>query len=261
MLPENYNFKYCKAFKIKVFLLLLLFLCEGTGLIAQPLEEMEYVLRFGFIKGGKAVLLAEKEKLNKKPTIHYRMRGRTTGLVDKIYEVNDTYESWVDTATFLPVRSLRIVKEQKYRFYDEVVFDHVHDSITSQKAGKLKVPPRVNDLVSIFFYIRQNNYFDDLLAGRQVQVPVFHGGKIFIVELKYIGTETINTKIGQKECYVVTPNVPGGKLFKDSDNMRIYITKDQYRLPIYAEFELLLGALKCELTSYKVNGVNHLGKE
>ena len=102
---------------------------------AQPLEEMEYILRFGFIKGGKATLTAQKEKLNKKQTIHYHMRGRTTGLVDKIYEVNDVYESWVDPESFLPYKSVRNVKEQKYRFYDEVLFDHVNDSISSLKSG------------------------------------------------------------------------------------------------------------------------------
>jgi len=246
---------------VKVKLIFFLMLVFVVNLHADPLEEMEYTLRFGFIKGGKATLVAEKEKINKKQAIHYRMRGRTTGLVDKIYEVNDIYESWVDPDTFLPIKSIRNVKEQKYRFYDEVTYDHENDSLFSQKSGRLKVPDRVNDLVSVFFYIRQNSYFDDLLAGKQVQVPVYHGDELFIMELKYIGTETIDTKIGRKQCYVVTPAVPKGKLLKGSDDLKIYITKDENRLPIYAEFELVLGALKCELDSYKINGINQMVKQ
>jgi len=246
---------------MKLNFLLVLLMLWAVKLTADPLEEMEYILRFGFIRGGKATLVAEKDKLNKKQTIHYRMRGRTTGLVDKVYEVNDVYESWVDPETFLPVKSIRNVKEQKYRFYDEVTYDHENDSIFSQKSGHKKVPDRVNDLVSVFFYIRQNSYFDDLLAGKRVQIPVFHGDDLFMMELKFVGTKTINTKIGKKECYVVSPVVPKGKLFKDSDDLKIYITKDANRLPIYAEFELVLGALKCELDSYKINGVNQLVKE
>lgn len=244
--------------KSKFILFLLLII--ATKLNADPLEEMEYILRFGFIKGGKATLTAEKDKLNKKLTIHYRMRGRTTGLVDKIYEVNDIYESWVDPETFLPVKSVRNVKEQKYRFYDEVTYDHLNDSLFSQKSGSLKVPDKVNDLVSVFFYIRQNSYFDDLLAGKKVQIPVFHGKDLFLMELKFVGEETINTKIGKKRCYIVSPVVPKGKLFKDSNDLKIYITKDENRLPIYAEFEMILGSLKCELESYKINGVNQMVK-
>jgi len=227
-------------------------------LSAQPLEEMEYILRFGFIKGGKATLVAENEKLNKEQTIHYHLRGRTTGLVDKIYEVNDVYESWVNPKTYLPLKSLRSVREQKYRFYDEVIFNHQTDSLFSKKKGAKKVPPNTNDLVSVFFYIRQNLYFEDLLAGKAVKVPVFHGDELFMMELKLIGEETIDTKIGRKECYVVSPKVPDGKLFKSSDALKIYITKDSSRLPIYAEFGMVLGSLKCELNSYKINGVNQL---
>jgi len=240
---------------IAVLCLLLLFVVNA---FAEPLEEMEYILRFGFIRGGKATLVAEKEKLNKNITIHYHMRGRTTGLVDKIYEVNDVFESWVNPETYLPVKSVRTVKEQKYRFYDEVTYDHVNDSLFSLKSGAKKVPPHVNDLVSIFFYIRQNKYFEDLLAGRQVQIPVYHGDELFMMELKLKGQATIDTKIGRKECYVVSPVVPKGKLFKSSDDLKIYITKDINRLPIYAEFEMVLGSLKCELNTYKINGVNQM---
>jgi len=228
---------------------------------AQPLEEMEYILRFGFIKGGKATLTAQKEKLNKKQTIHYHMRGRTTGLVDKIYEVNDVYESWVDPESFLPFKSVRNVKEQKYRFYDEVLFDHINDSISSLKSGKKEVPSNLNDLISIFFYIRQNHYFEALLAGKKFQIPVYHGDELFMMELEYIGVESIGTKIGTKQCYVVSPKVPKGKLLKGSDGLKIYITKDDNRLPIYAEFDLVVGALKCELNSYKINGVSQMTKQ
>ena len=225
---------------------------------AQPIEEMEYILRFGFIKGGKAILTAQEERLNKKPAIHYRMRGKTTGMVDRVYEVNDIYESWVDPQTYLPIKSIRNVKEQKYRFYDEVLYDHENDSIYSLKEGSKKVPNNVNDMVSVFFFIRQNNYFEALLAGKNVEIPVFHGDELFMMNLKYRGNETIDTKIGKKLCYVVSPRVPKGKLFKNSDDLKIYITADKHRLPIYAEFNLVLGALKCELDVYKINGENQM---
>ncbi len=246
---------------MKISLIIGLLVALAFQVTAGPLEEMEYVLRFGFIRGGKATLVAQKEKLNREPIIHYRLKGRTTGLVDKIYEVNDVYESWVNPESYLPVKSVRTVKEQKYRFYDEVLYDHVNDSLFSLKKGRKKVPANVNDLVSVFFYIRQNLYFDSLLAGKSVKVPVFHGDELFMMELMYVGIETIDTKIGRKECYVVSPKVPKGKLLKESNDLKIYITKDANRLPIYAEFDLVLGALKCELESYKINGVNQMAPQ
>lgn len=243
---------------MRILILFCLFFTFILKINAQPIEEMEYILRFGFIHGGKATVTAQIDKINKKPVIHYHVRGRTTGLVDKVYEVNDVYESWVNPQTYLPVKSVRSVKEQKYRFYDEVFYDHVNDSLFSLKSGAKKVPDNVNDLVSVFFYIRQNHYFDHFLAGKNFEIPVFHGEDLFLMYLEYVGLETIDTKIGRKECYVVSPKVPKGKLFKGSNDLRIYITKDANRLPIYAEFNLLVGALKCELVSYKLNGANQL---
>ena len=242
--------------KIKVIICFLLFF--SIRIYAQPIEEMEYILRFGFLKGGKANLVATNEKLNKKQTIHYHVRGRTTGLVDHIYEVNDVFESWVDPMTFLPYKSVRTVKEQKYRFYDEVTYDHVSDSLFSITSGRKKVPANVNDLISVFFYIRQNLIFEELLAGKKVEIPVYHGDELFLMHLEYLGIETIDTKIGRKQCYVISPKVPQGKLLKGSDGLKIYITKDANRLPIYAEFDLIVGALKCELETYKINGVNQM---
>lgn len=243
---------------MRISMMICLFVVFALKISAQPIEEMEYILRFGIIKGGKATLTAQYEKLNKKPTIHYKMRGRTTGLVDKVFEVNDVYESWVDPQSFLPLKSIRNVKERKYRFYDEVIYDHKYDSIFSQKKGRKKVPDNVNDLVSVFFFIRQNQYFDAMLAGKLIEIPVFHGNELFLMHLEYLGTETIDTKIGRKLCYVVSPKVPKGKLLKGSDDLKVYITADANRLPIYAEFNLTLGALKCELDTYKISGVNQL---
>ena len=244
---------------MKVFVMICLLICVQK-LNAQPFEEMEYILRFGFIKGGKATLTAQYEKLNKASTIHYKMRGKTTGMVDRIFEVNDVYESWVDPKTYLPVKSVRNVREQKYRFYDEVLYDHLNDSVFSLKAGRIKVPNNVNDLVSVFFFIRQNQYFESMLAGKNIEIPVYHGDDLFLMHLEYRGKETIDTQIGRKECYVVSPKVPKGKLLKGSDDLKIFITADANRLPIYAEFNLMLGALKCELDVYKINGENVMKK-
>jgi len=243
---------------MRILLIFCFLFASALRISAGPIEEMEYVLRFGFLRGGKATLTAEYEKLNKKQTIHYHMRGRTTGLVDQIYEVNDVFESWVDPQTYLPLKSVRTVREQKYRFYDEVIYDHINDSIFSLKSGHIKVPSNVNDLISVFFYIRQNQYFEALLAGETVEIPVYHGDELFLMHLEYIGIETIDTKIGRKECYVVSPKVPKGKLLKGSDGLKIYITKDSNRLPIYAEFGLIIGALKCELISYRINGITQM---
>jgi hypothetical protein len=256
------NFRlFIRIFWVRTFLFSVLTFILASPLMAQPLEEMEFNVRLGFVTGGKATLIAKNDVIDQKQAIYYYLQGRTTGFISKLYEINDVFETWVDPETYLPIKSIRIVKEQKYRFYDEVTYDHVNDSIFSIKSGRKKVPRKVNDLVSVFFYIRHNLFFEDLLAGKQIKIPVYHGAELFIMNLVYMGSETINTKIGKQDCYVVSPKVPEGDMIKGSNGLRIYITKDAKRLPIYAEFDLILGALKCELNSYKINGVDQMLKQ
>ena len=46
---------------MRIILVFCLLFSFALHLNAQPLEEIEYILRFGFIKGGKATLTAEKK--------------------------------------------------------------------------------------------------------------------------------------------------------------------------------------------------------
>jgi hypothetical protein len=240
-----------------IFIFSLVLFCFFKS-VAQPLEEMEFILSFSFIEGGKVNVVARSEKLNRKEVIHYYVKGKTIGLINKLYEINDIYESWVDPQTNLPLKSVRNVREEKYKFYDEIVYDHDNDSIISLKSGHKKVPNNLNDLVSVFFYLRQNDYLDKVLKGIKFELPVINGNDLFMMHLDYLGTETIHTKFGRKLCYVLAPKIPDGKIVSGTEALRIYITTDENHLPIYAEFDLMVGHLKCELRKYKINGINIL---
>ena len=50
--------------------------------------------------------------------------GKTVGLADAIYKVRDQYESYINPTNGLPVKSVRNIQEGRYRYYNEVLFDH-----------------------------------------------------------------------------------------------------------------------------------------
>ncbi|MGV8092023.1 MAG: DUF3108 domain-containing protein [Mangrovibacterium sp.] len=96
--------------------------------------------------------------------------------------------------------------------------------------------------------------------GEEFTIPVYHVDEHFLMTVKYLGTEEIKSKIGTKVCHVISPRVEKGKLLKRSDGLKFYITKDQDRIPLLLEFDMVIGALKCELDSYKKQGVDQLKK-
>ncbi len=220
-------------------------------------ERLLFDLKFAFAKGGEAVLTINDTVFNGKPAILYSMIGRTTGITDKLFGVNDAYETIVDAESYLPLKSIRNIKENKYRWYNETLYYHDVDSILSQKSGKRAVPHDLVDILSVFFYFINKHLFDDIGRGHAVTLPTFHADKISDVTIKYVGETRVETEMGEINALILAPVVDKGKLLKRSDGLRFYISKDK-KVPILIEFEMKLGTLKAELRSYKIDNVEQI---
>lgn len=236
-----------------VFFSLIVFAASG-----QPIEKFGYNLKYGFIKGGEAVLSVQDTTYNDKPALHYYLQGNTVGLAEALYSVNDVYESIVDPETILPYMTIRNVRERKYRYYNETYFFNEQDSIFSQKSGGHKVPDNLLDILSIFFYLRQNDLLESMNKGEEISVPVYHNDEYFNLILLYRGTGKIKSKFGEKECYIVSPIIDKGDLLKRNDGLKFYLTKDKDKIPLVLELDLNVGALRAELDKYEKNGIKFL---
>ena len=118
---------------MKKYLIAALFALILAQTVSAKKERILFDLKFGFVKGGEAVLNIHDTLFQNTPAIHYYLEVRTTGLTDKLFGVNDIYESIVDAQTRLPLKSVRNIKEGKYRWYNETLFFHEKDSLLSQK--------------------------------------------------------------------------------------------------------------------------------
>ena len=233
-----------------------LFVCTLAS--AQPTEELNYNLRYSIFRGGKATLKSKDTIFNDQQAIHFHLEGNTVGLADKLFQVHDIYESIVNPQTYLPYKAIRNIKEGNYRYYNEAYFFNDQDSIYSHRSGGKKVPHDIVDFLTAFFYLRNNDYLNKLDVGEEFTIPVFHADDYFMMTAQYLGTETIKSELGRKECHVISPRVDKGKLLKRSNGLKFYITKDQARIPLLLEFDMKIGALKCELYSYKRDGVEQI---
>ena len=236
----------------KYLLLILLFV---TSLLAQsqPREKMEYVLRYGIIRGGKVVLESKDTTFHSKKAIHHFMRAQTTGIADKLYKVDDIYESIVDGKTHLPLKSVRNIKERKYRYYNEILFNNESDTIVSQRSGKIVAPDNMVDILGLYFYMRKPGFLEKLKQNGTIEMPISHDEDIFMMRVNYLGMETIKTVLGEKECMIVAPIIKKGKVLERDDGLKFYITTDHKHLPVFMEFEMKVGSVKCELQEYWID--------
>ena len=81
----------------------------------KPGEKVTYTIQYGIITAGNATLNLDRDTLNGEIFWHTKLAARTTGMAEAFFKVLDIYESYIDTVTELPVKSIRNVREGRYR--------------------------------------------------------------------------------------------------------------------------------------------------
>ncbi len=216
-------------------------------------EELHYVMSYGFMTGGRGVLSVKDTTLNGKIVQHIVGSAHTVGLADAVYKIRDKYESFVDVKTDLPIKSIRNIKEGRYRYYNEVLFEHGPDStrLVSQRSGNKTVAPNIYDIVSAFYIARKKHFNDSLAKGQVIEIVTYFSDKEYPLRIRFKGIETINTKFGKLECYKFSPVTEVGRSFKTEDDMHVWITRDLNRIPVRIKFNLVVGSFTCDLEQFR----------
>jgi hypothetical protein len=213
-------------------------------------EELKYVLRYGFITGGTATISSMETKLGDTNVFHSSAVAQTTGLVDKLFKVYDIYESYYTMDSNMPVKAVRNIREGSYKYYDEVTFNRKENLVVSQKSGKHKVPDKILDMVSAFFYMRRID-FSKTKVNDIIYFDTFFGDELFPFSVIYKGKEEIKTDAGKFKCLKFLPIVEPGRIFKENDDMLFWLSDDENKIPVLVKFDMIVGSFKCELTSFK----------
>jgi hypothetical protein len=220
----------------------------------EPGEELMYSLKYGFLKGGEANLSVKEAILKGEKVHHVIASGKTVGLADAIYKVRDRYESFIHPETDLPMKSVRSIREGSYRYYNEVEYEHHHiDSslVISQRSGEHWVPENIQDILSAFYFARKHKFNDNLRDGEMIEIMTYFSDELFPLRIRYKGIETIETSLGDIECYLFVPVTEVGRAFKNEDDMQVWISRDENKVPVRIRFELRVGAFTCNLEQFR----------
>lgn len=232
----------------------LIFILCIAGLLSleakEPLERMGFQIRFGIVKGGEAIYELYDTVYQGKPYVHSQLHGYTTGFANMLYQVDDRFSSIISTNDYLPLKSDKVLREQKYRFNNEVSFYHADSSAYSQHSGWHPVLPGIGDVSALMFTLRHAGSLDELKVNQVIEIPFWDTDEWYILQLRYTGTEIISTQLGEFECYRLEPLHVAGRYFNKKNPMNIWISKGDQKLPILMELNFSIGSVHCELVSY-----------
>ncbi len=227
----------------------------------KPGEWLKFRVHYGFLNASYATLHLINDKVDSIPVYHVVGRGKTTGFASLFFKVDDTYESYFDKEDGKPYRFVRKLYEGGYTKDVEINFDHNKDvAVLNDKKNDKKLnftlQDSVQDLISAFYYLRNNYEFDDLVQGEAVELKVLYDRDgIYKFKLRYLGKEILKTKFGKVECLKFQPLVQSGRVFKEKESLALWVSNDMNKIPIRIKANLVVGAISADLDGF--NGLKH----
>ncbi len=212
-------------------------------------EKLKFILYYGPIDGGVVEAEIKMVSFQGKNVYHSKMKAKTIGLADKLYKVRDEYQAFFDPVSILPYKSIRDITEGKYKKYNVVQYFHSENYVVNIKKDTFQVPSDVRDMISVFHYIRNLEY-KTLKEGDIIRINTFFDNEIFPFDMRYRGTEMVNTRMGTYNCIKLVPFVEPGRIFTNEDDMTIWLSNDFNHVPIRVKFDLKVGSIKCDLIEY-----------
>lgn len=227
----------------------------------KPGEWLKFRMHYGFLNASYATLHVKSAKIDNVPVYHVVGRGQTTGFASVFFKVDDTYESYFGMEDGKPYKFVRKINEGGYTKDIEINFDHKEDkAVLNDKKNKKKfdfeLQDSIQDLISAFYYLRNNYIPENLEEGKAVSLKMLYDDDgIFDFKLMYLGKEVVKTKFGKVECYKFRPMVQSGRVFKEQESLSLWVSADDNRIPVRISADLAVGAIKADLEAY--NGLKH----
>mgnify|MGYP001380912904 FL=1 len=69
--------------------------------------------------------------------------------------------------------------------------------------------------------------------------------------VKYVGKDDVKVGLGKYKCIKFIPVVQEGRVFKSEDDLEIWVTDDDAKVPVLVKANLFVGSAKAELVDYK----------
>lgn len=213
-----------------------------------------------WLKAGSATLTVKDNKIDGKEVYHVVGKGWTSGMIKWFFKVEDRYESYFDKKTNIPYKFIRNIDEGGYTKDIEIDFDQVNNkAYNHDKKNKVKTvfdtKPNIQDMVSTFYYLRNNLKTDNIKIGDEIKVDMFFDEEIYGFKLKYLGKEIIDTDFGRIESLKFRPYVMAGRVFKEEESLTLWVSNDKNKIPLRIKADLRIGSLRADLEAFK--GLKH----
>lgn len=168
------------------------------------------------------------------------------------YEVNSLYTSIADS-TLVPLQFHRRGKEGSHRYDRRYVFRNDSSiacfSSDAELTNRIIQPQALAWDVMTAVHRCRHLPWETYEPGDTLGIDLVLDGAIHQTHLEFVGSNTWNDPTLNQEvpCWEFAPTLIEGTVFKAGDQMRVIVTADSRRLPVFVETELVVGSARIYL--------------
>jgi hypothetical protein len=214
-------------------------------------EMLTFRMHYGIIEAGTATLAItdEAKDIAGRKTFHVVGLGKSEGAFDWFFKVRDRYETYIDEKALVPWVFIRRISEGGYKCSQDYVFNHFSEKVNVGNNELFDITPNMQDMLSAFYHARAMD-LSQAKPGDIFSINAFVDKEVFPVKIKFIARETITTDLGTFKCLKFRPIIQKGRVFKNEEDLNVWISDDKNHIPILGQADVLVGSVKMELTKY-----------
>ncbi|GAA3568364.1 DUF3108 domain-containing protein [Snuella lapsa] len=187
-------------------------------------------------------------KTSKATLLRLKCTAATYSKWDNFFKIRDLYESYVNPNTLTPYLYKRDINEGSYSKAMKYTFSHKTKTVKSVQTKKnrpeenktVSIGSGTKDIVSTLYNIRLLDY-DDMAIGDRKTFTIIFDRKEMKGQITYLGYETIDTAIGEKECYKLAIGSDQTDVLQGNNNNILWLTADGNKIPVYGKFKIPVG--------------------
>ncbi|WP_458402312.1 DUF3108 domain-containing protein [Candidatus Avelusimicrobium sp.] len=219
-------------------------------------EQLKYGIYYTFIKAGTAYIRNRGlVNINGREAYLLQTTAFSAPVIDAVFKVRDINQSWLDAKDFYSLGYGQSVREGTYLRDEWVTFDYQgkeYKGLVNKKKnsrpvqGPLEI--KVVDMLSSLYYVRSQ----DLKVGQDLVFDIVNRAKQYPLLVKVLKKEKVKTAAGTFNTILVEPQIRGEGIFvSKGKNLKVWVTDDEYKMPVKMKVEVFIGSVSAELLEYQ----------
>ncbi len=219
-----------------------------------PGEYKRWRVTYLGLTAGDLEAWVEEDEFEGRPAFRLNLRARSRGVASWLYRVRDQAVSFMDVGGLFSwgYEYFQDHKgeedEERIRYYQDQGF------FMDEEGKRGEIPPYTQDALSAVYYLRTL----DLEVGDKASYPVQVGSDVGVIRLYVRRVEDVKTYDGWRKAYLVETELltiePGedesGEIDK-VDGIRIWLSKDERRVPYQIAVAAYFGSIYAYLEEYR----------